>query len=487
MSHEDDEDDWGRDGVDAARVRAETLDELRIVAAKLFAAQPQYRSVLLSFGQFWCDEADDAVHAHLTVSERDLPLWPHRCAESAFADGEVDSIPGEGCTSCAEDLPDWFDVDENGTAVPAFEAYCHESGSQEEDDAHNFRPYAVARKRGDAIEIEVIGELLRPDDLVVAHADAGDDVADPMWSDPRARALYELVCAAPDDDQPRRVLADYLQERGDPRGELIALALAGEDTDELVATHGRRWLHPLADVLPATTWRFERGFLARADVYAPTAAAAARVRGAPTWGTVRALRIHGRSHDVLDPAMVSLREVGPVDAAGIATLARAPRPWAIETLEIHAVHPADVAALAAATTLPRLSHLTIRGKNAPALVAALPRATWWKQLARLTVFDDTGSSPKSWRDRHRELAPLPTLAIAYLDDTGDPAGWEVALRADGGVELAMNHWGPNATFENLARLVRTLPAAKGYRLVPSRYWAPTDADLARVAPYGLGN
>lgn len=64
------------------------------------------------------------------------------------------------------------------------------------------------------------------------------------------------ILAAPDDDGPRLVYADWLTERGDPRGELIqvqcALAAGGLDDAtraalvlrerELLETHGRDWL-----------------------------------------------------------------------------------------------------------------------------------------------------------------------------------------------------------------------------------------------------
>jgi uncharacterized protein (TIGR02996 family) len=64
--------------------------------------------------------------------------------------------------------------------------------------------------------------------------------------------LFAAIVAAPDDDAPRLVYADWLTERGDPRGELIILQcrLAGGDTDDalfdrestLLAKHQRRWL-----------------------------------------------------------------------------------------------------------------------------------------------------------------------------------------------------------------------------------------------------
>jgi uncharacterized protein (TIGR02996 family) len=70
--------------------------------------------------------------------------------------------------------------------------------------------------------------------------------------------LLRAVLAAPDDDAPRLVYADWLSERGDPRGEFIQTqcVLAANATAprheelrtrerELLATHGNRWLHAL--------------------------------------------------------------------------------------------------------------------------------------------------------------------------------------------------------------------------------------------------
>ena len=42
-------------------------------------------------------------------------------------------------------------------------------------------------------------------------------------------AFLRAVKDAPDDDAPRLLLADWLEEQGDPRGEFIRLQLAPED------------------------------------------------------------------------------------------------------------------------------------------------------------------------------------------------------------------------------------------------------------------
>jgi len=82
--------------------------------------------------------------------------------------------------------------------------------------------------------------------------------------------LMERIREAPDDDQPRMVLADWLQQQGDPRGELIAVQLEAartplgkmvpkrlRDREEALMTAFRnRWL---PDTVGADV-RFVRGF-----------------------------------------------------------------------------------------------------------------------------------------------------------------------------------------------------------------------------------
>ncbi len=77
--------------------------------------------------------------------------------------------------------------------------------------------------------------------------------------------LLAAVMARPDDDGPRLVYADWLSERGDPRGEFISIQCAPPREDleareaELLSAHSRHWLGGLGDdVLQAT---FRRGFV----------------------------------------------------------------------------------------------------------------------------------------------------------------------------------------------------------------------------------
>jgi uncharacterized protein (TIGR02996 family) len=92
--------------------------------------------------------------------------------------------------------------------------------------------------------------------------------------------LASLIAMNPDDDAPRRVWADALLMRGDPRGELVSLQcdLSRGELDRhevverlrreqgLLQTYGRVWGDRLLGL--ATEWAFRRGFIEKVAVEA---------------------------------------------------------------------------------------------------------------------------------------------------------------------------------------------------------------------------
>jgi uncharacterized protein (TIGR02996 family) len=75
--------------------------------------------------------------------------------------------------------------------------------------------------------------------------------------------LLAAIYADPHDDNARAVYADLLQQRGDPRGEFIALQLANRDearAAELLRAHVDAWLGVLAPYVVVHRCKFERGF-----------------------------------------------------------------------------------------------------------------------------------------------------------------------------------------------------------------------------------
>jgi uncharacterized protein (TIGR02996 family) len=85
---------------------------------------------------------------------------------------------------------------------------------------------------------------------------------------PEVLAFLRDIKANPDDDTPRLILADWLQEHGDEaaaaRGEMIRLQCRALSTSrvrqaELLQQYAVRWLGPLAPV--ANSWSSQRGLL----------------------------------------------------------------------------------------------------------------------------------------------------------------------------------------------------------------------------------
>lgn len=90
-------------------------------------------------------------------------------------------------------------------------------------------------------------------------------------------SFLQAIRANPDDDHLRLIYADWLEERGDPRGEFIRvqIELAKEPDsrrqqtlvtrqEELLQVHRQEWLGPFVGLIQEE--RFERGFLAMVAV-----------------------------------------------------------------------------------------------------------------------------------------------------------------------------------------------------------------------------
>jgi uncharacterized protein (TIGR02996 family) len=94
--------------------------------------------------------------------------------------------------------------------------------------------------------------------------------------------LQAAITANPDDDSPRLVFADWLLERGDPRGELISLQCASEQLDpadpqrqaleasanRLLDRYGTTWTEPIRDRLGGHSVRWRRGMIEHVTVKA---------------------------------------------------------------------------------------------------------------------------------------------------------------------------------------------------------------------------
>lgn len=143
----------------SAELREQHLREFVVpVCVNIFAAHPTAQSVTLSVGQYWNDEADDAVHDSLAVSRSRDPQWPAVCDEH---DEHFEGV------YAWEYRPDnTAGLDDNSTMITAFASFCVEESSQEVATAESHTPYAVIRRgqgAGVDVTVEIVGQMHRPE------------------------------------------------------------------------------------------------------------------------------------------------------------------------------------------------------------------------------------------------------------------------------------------------------------------------------------
>jgi uncharacterized protein (TIGR02996 family) len=155
--------------------------------------------------------------------------------------------------------------------------------------------------------------------------------------------LLERVLADPHDADLRAVWADALQERGDPRGEFIALQLQpppltpaqDKRLRSLISKHRVEWLGELDPIVQRREGLvFDRGVLAECQVQVKSVPALAKVVGHPLWATLRQIWFCDKfAWDprilpvLVHPVMRELRDVICIGMNHIfPALARHPRP-----------------------------------------------------------------------------------------------------------------------------------------------------------------
>ena len=155
------------------------------------------------------------------------------------------------------------------------------------------------------------------------------------------KSLLAAIYASPADDTPRLIYADWLQERGDPRGELIALQLGGTKTKreaQLLVQHKKAWLGPLANVLHGDV-NFRRGFPAAGTVIFRNQRDVEQFGHLVEWATIEELAYSDTI--VRDDQKLWSRYLGPAQrhvriarSPAIEHLLAAKTPWALEQLDL---------------------------------------------------------------------------------------------------------------------------------------------------------
>ena len=254
--------------------------------------------------------------------------------------------------------------------------------------------------------------------------------------------LLAQVYAAPDDDTPRLVYADWLQQRDDPRGELLALQIERAHSkarkggrrreDELLAEYEAAWAAALeprmvlgADGNPdRPVVEFRRGFPAVVGTHA--------INVDPSWSTVTDCNMP--PHD--DRCHVgALRAVTAATTDDIVALAKLTKPlgitelvWSLDAAEpMPVVRPPTIAAFSAIRVLPTLRRFEI----SPAILGPAPKPAqcswiWEAQLAAsLEVLVIPGDDLAGWVGAlTRTRLPMFELAMA----ANNPYGWQLGTR-----------------------------------------------------------
>ncbi len=268
---------------------------------------------------------------------------------------------------------------------------------------------------------------------------------------PRLVPLFDAVAAAPDDDDPRQVLADALLERGDLRGEFIALQLLRARqtaTPEqrareaaLEKEHWRAWLCEVPGVGVTTTrvtplHDFHRGFL-RSCVLSPCDLGA----DSPSWRMVERIDLTGDhpGQELAAPALTRLRVLTGLDADSLKVVLAGPAKPRLHELSVsHQTDDREQAQVLALARFPSLRVLTLIPQT------ARHRADWlsWlfeapllRQLDRLTLqlelpFDVGGMQAQLTRHRLDRLTlELRTMGVKLVLRAGalaihfDDASW----------------------------------------------------------------
>lgn len=122
-------------------------------------------------------------------------------------------------------------------------------------------------------DLVIAGLPARGVQIYVEHTVAGEG--------PPSNPLLQTILADPDDLDARLVYADWLDQQGDPRGELIRYQIAAKGVPEgdprrreleeriraLLQTHEATWIAPLP--VPVVSWAFGCGFIEEVQVGDP--------------------------------------------------------------------------------------------------------------------------------------------------------------------------------------------------------------------------
>ncbi len=310
-------------------------------------------------------------------------------------------------------------------------------------------------------------------------------------------ALRRVVWERPEEDTARLVYSDWLTERGEPRGELIALQVRLSQSEgsekerrraeSLLRTHQDEWLGPLRRLL--TRVEFRRGFLDRAALAQNAVATQDAWKQAASSDVLRTVRVleKGRGNSrhytrfVLSPQMENLRVVelpNPLTLEGL--LAGPPR--RVEALSFgFAPTKGQLSSAVGHPSLPRLDRLSlwVSASNLEGSLSSLVASGLLSQLEGVTLRPDytvdPGDALSAARRRLLEPRLVPEVRVevqtaectlrregeALTLDLEDRWGHltEQFLTAATGVSSAVVRYVDSAARHRLPSLIETLQRA----------------------------
>jgi uncharacterized protein (TIGR02996 family) len=262
--------------------------------------------------------------------------------------------------------------------------------------------------------------------LALERADPQEDLLQAVWS-------------SPDEDGPRLVYADWLVERGDPRGQFIHLQMLPSPTSaqkrlaqRLLREHMPGWLGPLVPACAAQA-RFERGFPAAVTLQWASRREVEQLGGHPAWSTVSEVTFADRTHlhererehmtQFLGPSLRSLRIVRNVGQGGLSWLGEREELRGVETLTGSSGRvETEVMTQLAATSLPGLRHLGL-GWAPVSLFHTLLRSALCKQL-QILMFSTYCAEEQELRSLFEAARALPALTWLEMSGNGERVCWQ---------------------------------------------------------------
>jgi uncharacterized protein (TIGR02996 family) len=253
-------------------------------------------------------------------------------------------------------------------------------------------------------------------------------------------AFLRTIAAAPADDAPRLVYADWLDDRGDPRGTFVRVqcALATLPADDLrrhdleeiahrlLAAHAAEWTRDIAGRVSG--WNFRRGFVEEITL----SATAFLEHGGDLFrsGLIQTVRLHDVGE--LAPALARFQALGQVAHLdlcgnrlgddGIAILARSELVRGLRELDLsfNSLSNGGLQALLDAGPWPRLSLLALQGNDRVTGrgATAMAHSRSLPVLRTLDLRDNDIDAPGVWAlANNKTLTELSELGLA-----GNPLG-----------------------------------------------------------------